>query len=377
MADSTADFLQDYQALARNAWDAWARQLQQAGAAAPTPASAAPAAAGATLERTLDGVRGYMNWLQGMMANTMAPGGDWQRQLPQWFGGANGPFAQAFAGIDSAGAQGFGEQWQAWMRAAQQTGLAPGQGPAGPVPAFGLDREQQMQQQELAQALLAAAQAAGRYQALLQRAAADGMQRLQGKLAQHAEPGQQIDSLKDLYDLWVDVAEEAYAEVALTEEFRTAYGDMVNAQMHVRQLQQKHVEAFCQQLGMPTRSEVSSLGQRMQALRRGLRAVAGAADGSLSDRFDALRRELDGLKQQLARSRPAPAPRAPARRPATGKAAAAKRSRAAATATKPPARRKQAAGTSAGSPAGGIRGAAKPRRGTAAKPARKLSGKRK
>lgn len=365
MADSTADFLQDYQALARNTWDAWTRQLQMAGAAAPTQANAAPAAAGATLERTLDGVRGYMNWLQGMLANTMAPGGDWQRQLPQWFGGANEPFAQAFAGIDTAGAQGFVEQWQAWMQAAQQTGVVPGQGHTGPVPAFGLDREQQMQQQELAQALLAATQAAGRYQALLQRAAADGMQRLQGKLAQHTEPGQQIDSLKALYDLWVDAAEEAYAEIALTEEFRTVYGDMVNAQMRVRQLQQKHVEAFCRQLGVPTRSEVSSLGQRVQALRRDLRATAGAADGSLSARLEALRRELDGLKQQLARQRPAS--RTAARRPAAGRAAAAKRNPAAAT--KPSARRKQGAGKRAGVPAGAPR--------AAAKPARSPSGKRK
>jgi hypothetical protein len=375
MADSTADFLQDYQALARNTWDAWTRQLQMAGAAAPTQANAAPAAAGATLEGTRDGVRGDMYLLPGMLAKTLAPGGDWQRQLPQWFGGANEPFAQAFAGIDTAGAQGFVEQWQAWMQAAQQTGVVPGQGHTGPVPAFGLDREQQMQQQDLARALLTAAQATGRYQALLQRAATDGLQRLQGKLAQHAEPGQQIDSLKGLYDLWVDAAEEAYAEVALTEEFRAVYGDMVNAQMHVRQLQQKHVEAFCQQLGLPTRSEVSSLGQRVQALRRDLRAMA--ADGGLPARFDALRRELDELKQQLARQRPARAPRTAARRPVAGNAAAAKRSRTTATAAKPPARRKQAAGIRGGPPAGGGRGAAPPRRGAAAKPARSPSGKRK
>jgi hypothetical protein len=239
-----------------------------------------------------------------------------------------------------------------------------------------------MQQQELAQALLAAAQATGRYQALLQRAAADGMQRLQDKLAQHAAPGQQIDSLKGLYDLWVDAAEEAYAEIALTEEFRAAYGDMVNSQMHVRQLQQKHIEALCQQLGMPTRSEVSSLGQRVQALRRDLRATAGTAGGALSDQLEDLRRELDELKQQKARQRPASAPRAAIRRPAAGGAATAKRSRAKATAAKPaaksPAKRKPAAaGKRAGAPASSARGAAKPRRAAAVKPARRPSGKRK
>lgn len=387
MADPTTDFLQDYQSLARQTWDAWALQLQQSTA----PAEAIRRHAGAvsaneTLERTLDGVRGYMDWMQGTMASSMSPSGDWQTQLQRWFGSANPTFAQAFAGIDSTGAQGFAQQWKTWMQAAQRGGMSPqGSGPAAPIPAFGLDREQHMQQQELVQAMLAAAQAAARYQTLLQRAGAEGMRRLQDKLGEHAEPGRQIESLKGLYDLWVDAAEEAYAETALTDEFRTVYGEMVNTQMRVRQLQLKHTEALCQQLGMPTRSEISSLGNRLQKLRREVRAGAGVdGGGSALDQLDLLRRELAELKRQVgprkARvARKAPSTKRPdaARKRATTKRASAAVKPKPAVASKAPPQGKQAKRKREVAQKNADRKTPKARGTVAAKTARSASSKRK
>ena len=278
MADPANDFIRDYQALAQQSWDAWARQLQQQ---QPQPAvnpfftpPAAPTSSSDTLERTLAGLKGYFDWMQGAAAGgAAAQPTDWRQQLQQMFGGASQPFAQAFCGIDSAGAEGFSRQWQSWMQAAQHSGFGDLPGTHGPTPAFGLNREQQMQQQATAAAIMESLQASARYQALIQRANKQGMERLQDKLAQHTDPGRQVDSLKALYDLWVDSAEEAYAEIALSDEFRDAYGDMVNKQMHVRQLQQKQTEQMCQQLGVPSRTEVSSLGERLQALRRELAAL--------------------------------------------------------------------------------------------------------
>jgi len=277
MAEQASDFLKNYQALAQQSWDAWTRQLQQQQQPAANPfftPPAAPASGSDTLERTLAGLKGYFDWMQGAVASGAAQPGDWRQQLQQLFGGASQPFTQAFGGIDSgAGAEGFARQWQSWMQTAQHSGFGDLPGAHGPTPAFGLNREQQMQQQAMTTAIMASLQASARYQALIQRANKQGMERLQDKLAQHAEPGRQIDSLKALYDLWVDAAEEAYAEIALSDEFRAAYGEMVNTQMHVRQLQLQQTEQICRQLGMPTRSEVSSLGERLQALRRELASL--------------------------------------------------------------------------------------------------------
>jgi len=304
MADPANDFIRDYQTLAQQSWDAWTRQLQQQ---QPQPVAnpfftppPTPASGNDTLERTLAGLKGYFDWMQGAAVNgAAAQPVDWRQQLQQLFGGASQPFAQAFGGIDSAGAEGFARQWQSWMQAAQHGGFGDLPGMHGPTPAFGQDREQQMKQQAMAAAVLESLQASARYQALIQRSNAQAMQRLQDKLAERAEPGRQIDSLKALYDLWVDAAEEAYAEIALTDEFREVYGEMVNAQMRVRQMQQQQTEQFCRQLGVPTRSEVSSLGERLQSLRREFRASQASSSGGPADEIMALRRELAALKRQI------------------------------------------------------------------------------
>ncbi len=303
MADPANDFIKDYQTLAQRSWDTWARQFQQPPAANPFAPPPAPAAGNDTLERTLAGLKGYFDWMQAAASGGAAqPAPDWRQQLQQMFGGASQPFAQAFGGIDSAGAEGFMRQWQSWMQAARHSGFGDLPGTHGPTPAFGLNREQQMQQQALAAAWLESVQASARYQELIQRANTQGMLRLQGKLA---EPGRQIDSLKALYDLWVDASEEAYAEIALSDEFREVYGEMVNTQMRARQLQQQQTEQICQQLGMPTRSEVSSLGERLQGLRREFRASQSGPSTDHADEIMALRRELAALKRQLAGARAA------------------------------------------------------------------------
>jgi hypothetical protein len=122
--------------------------------------------------------------------------------------------------------------------------------------------------------------------------------------------------------LWVDASEEAYAGIALSEEFRDAYGEMVNTQMRVRQLQQKQTEQICQQLGVPTRSEVSSMGERLQALRREFRATQAGTTGDHADEIVALRREVAALKRQLGSAsvaKPVPKKTAKAKSPAVAK----------------------------------------------------------
>ena len=310
MSDQANDVMKQYQAWAQQSWEAWMQSLQvplAAGHAAPS---------GDLLSRALGGLKSYADWLQAAatsgLAGQAAGQGDWQQNLRQLFMGAGQPFAQAFAGIDNAAAHGFAQQWQSWLQAAQ-----PRYGEWGAAfdvgPAFGYTRERQLQNQALVEAMREYADASARYQSLILRANAEGFERLQQKLQQQVEPGRQVDSLKALYDLWVDAAEEAYAEIALSDEFRDVYGAMVNAQMHVRKLQQRQLDAWCRELGMPTRSEVDSLGKRVQELRRQLQSVAGGGSRrapSSEPELDVLRAEVAALKRKLAsRTESVPSPK--------------------------------------------------------------------
>ena len=318
MSGQAGDFIKDWQVLAQQSWDAWLRQLQ------PPPAAAPPPVGNEALERTLAGLKGCFDWMQGVAAaGASQPGADWQSLLRAWAGSGNQPFTQAFNGIDNAAAQGFVQQWQAWLQSMQASGFAaPGAAANGPVPAFGLHREQVMQQQELLAAIQAALEANARYQALIQQANAKGLERLQAQLAQRDAASPPIESLKALYDLWVDAAEDAYAEIALSDEFRSVYGEMVNTQMRVRQLQQHQTGQWCRELGLPTREEVSAIGERLQQLRRDLRKQGGSG---VADEVLALRREVTALKRELAAALAEPKPKAAAKRAtATAKAPARK-----------------------------------------------------
>lgn len=302
MADQASDVLKDYQALAQQSWDAWTRYLQQQATSASAGAQGAGSSHGMhgddLMARSLAALKGYNEWLQGAVGSGLGQGPvDWQQGLQNLFSSLGGqPFAHAFAAIDSEAARSFSQMWQSWLQ--HSASGAPGfHVDVEHMAAFGFTRERQLQQQAMAAAMQEYLDWSGQYQALIQRANTEGFERLQAKLAELADSARQIDSLKALYDLWVDGVEEAYAQIALSEEFRHIYGEMTNAQSRLRQLQQQQLETLCRELGMPTRSEVSALGKRLHELRREVRGQ-GAPDAS--DDVAALRAEVAALKRQLA-----------------------------------------------------------------------------
>lgn len=320
MSDQGNDFLKDYQAFAQQSWDAWMRYLQQPGASTPFGAPFAASPHDDLLTRSLASLKAYGSWLQQAAGAAGTPGfgpmmGNWQQPaaMQPFLAAFNQPFAQTVAGIDSTSAFGLEHQWQSWLQAMQRAGMngmgnmggMNGMGTMPGLPAFGLTREMQLDQQALAAAINEYMQISARYQALLQQVNTKGIARLQEMLGQRMEPGKQPDSMKALYDLWVDAMEEAYAQMALSDEYRDVFGAMVNAQMQVRKLQQQQTEQMCRELGIPTRSEVHSLGQRVQQLRRDLQARKHQEAHASTTDIDALQAEIAELKRELAASKAA------------------------------------------------------------------------
>lgn len=379
------DWLNQWQGLSQNVLNAWQGLARQAGAPAPqapqppwaegfeqwarlfAPGSGAQSE---TIERIVDSAKGYAAFMQGALAAAANGGGaGWNEAFRNGFGipgaasmpfdsglldamksmqGQGGSFLAGLGAMRLPADAGLGEL-KAWMS----------------LPDFGPAREHQERYQKTAVAWVEYQEALGRYNALMLKASQRGFELFEGKLTEREQPGRQIDSLRALYDLWVDAAEDGYAEVALSTEFREAYGALVNAQMRLRSLIQHEVERVSGDLGMPTRSEVDNLGERLQALRREVRAQGGGSD--LAREITRLRAEVAALKAArkpaaaAATQAPAPVRAAPARnkpRRAARKAAA-----------KPPARRAVAA-TAPGSFSSRIAKFADASLGRARKPAR-------
>ena len=282
-----------------------------------------------------DGMRYWNDWLQ-----SMAPAGDgaagagfpWREGIEQWtrlvsgqaapqvqelgarfqfqagdWLGAMQQVAARFAGRDTSAAevaaawreavQGQGDALLGWMLDAARGGNAsadqpelreflrgfapgfPGMGDAAwlNAPAFGPAREHQARWQELLRFQRAHQQQMEAYVEAIRGVLDDAFERFEAKLGEHEAPGTQLTSARAMFDLWIDAAEEAYAAMAMSEEFQALYAELANSQMRLRAATRQELERASEAMGVPTRTEMDAAHRRIAELERQLRRMATAA----------------------------------------------------------------------------------------------------
>jgi class III poly(R)-hydroxyalkanoic acid synthase PhaE subunit len=287
MSSSTFDPAADFSQLARQYWSAWSEFGGKPQASQALPgwkdglawwtqlAGQGRGDVDAALERMNSQAGHWFGAMQelaagfaGREASASDVGKAWRDML-----GAQGgnPLAAMFTKMGGQDAHGI----DAWMAQAAPF-LAGLRGEARTLlhlPAFGLAREHQERVQQLAQAQLDYQERNNDYLGLLARAGQDAFARFERKLAEHSEPGRQIESARALFDVWIDAAEEAWAAIALTVEYREIYGRLVNAQMLLRSRVQREIEVAAGAFGLPTRSEIDASHRKLAALEREMRAL--------------------------------------------------------------------------------------------------------
>ena len=304
-----ADASNDFAALTRQYLDLWGQALRSANVQ-PMAGTSVPGMAG------MAGMRDVLEaWTRqagfgGAMEHFSRQSSDWYAQMQQvaaqfsgrdhraadvaaaWreaFAGAN-PFASLMEGMRGPGLESIAQWSEAGMPSLH--GLRAETAAAMRMPAFGFTREHQERLQALALAQLRWQEAQQDYAKLMGTASRDAFSRFESKLADHEEPGRQISSVRGLFDLWVEAAEEAWAELALSPEYRHAFGALVNAQMRQRAAAQAIGEQVASTYGWPERGELDSAHRKIAELERQVRriqrpspvsaagdSVAGGAEG--------------------------------------------------------------------------------------------------
>jgi polyhydroxyalkanoate synthase subunit PhaE len=165
------------------------------------------------------------------------------------------------------------------------------------APGLGYTREEQAQYQDLMRRNLDYQRAMQEYMGFFGKLGVKSVQRLRDFMQTRAASGEPIDSARALYDNWVGCCEAVYAEEVSTPEYSRIHGQLVNAQMKVKQRMSHLVDEALGAMNMPTRSELRTLQDRMQEARRENKR---------------LRRDLDGIKRQLLDRAATPAARPPA-----------------------------------------------------------------
>ncbi|WP_171033492.1 poly(R)-hydroxyalkanoic acid synthase subunit PhaE [Thermomonas fusca] len=323
MADTTNDFA----ALTRQYLDLWGQALR---GSAPQPIAAVGVPGlNDMLEawtRQSDGQPGF----GAALGHFSRQSSDWYAQMQQvaarfsgrdhsagdvaaaWreaFAGSN-PFAGLMEGMRGPGLESIAQWGEAGMPSLH--GLRAETAAAMRMPAFGFSREHQERLQALALAQLRWQEAQQDYGMLMAKASRDAFSRFESKLANHEEPGQQINSVRALFDLWVEAAEESWAELALSQEYRHAFGALVNAQMRQRAAAQAIGEQVASTYGWPERGELDSAHRKIAELERQLRrmqrAPAPAAAGDVELRQPPPKRTPAAKQPPAAKVAPAKAP---------------------------------------------------------------------
>ncbi len=285
---------------ARQYWAAWGDAMRhgQAGAAAQQP----PPTSGSDAPQDW---RKAVDWWSQVLPTQAAPQAQeaidrFRTQAGDWFGTMQQVAAQ-FAGRDTSAnevadawrqaVQGQGEQLMQWtlgsLRGGSPGGFDPWlqdaaqalqkwreeNAPWLDMPAFGLNRNHQSRLQKLARAQQEFQAQSEAYGEQLKASIEQAFARFASKLSEHESSGSQLTSARALFDLWIEAAEESYADVALSEQFGKVYGGFANALMRLRAALQEEVEQLSERFGMPTRSEMDAAHRRIAELERLVRRM--------------------------------------------------------------------------------------------------------
>lgn len=110
----------------------------------------------------------------------------------------------------------------------------------------------------------------------------------------------EITSLRELYDLWISIAEQAYAEKVMTKQYSQAFGHYINASARLRKASQKIASDLAEAMNLPNRRELDAIISRQHRLEAEVRALGKPAVHTtdytdLEFRIEALSQRLDGV----------------------------------------------------------------------------------
>lgn len=164
------------------------------------------------------------------------------------------------------------------------------------APAVGFNRESQERLQDLAQLGANYQEAMDDYLEAFAKQGIESVTALRARVASLREGGKKISTLRELYDLWVDVNEEVYGKFAMTDEYQVVYGDLVNALMALKQGINAELDSAYEAANLPTRKDLNAAFQKQQEIRRENR--------TLRKQLQELARKVDALSAASASTDP-------------------------------------------------------------------------
>ncbi len=115
-------------------------------------------------------------------------------------------------------------------------------------------------------------------------------------VGEHETTSSSPKTMREIYDLWVECGEEAYAEFVGTEEYAQANANLINTLMACKRYEQQMTDSWLSLLNMPTRKELDTFSLRMQQMRRELKILQTK---QATNEIDILTCQINGLRAEL------------------------------------------------------------------------------
>jgi len=164
-----------------------------------------------------------------------------------------------------------------------------------------VNKKWQEQVQQGSQLWLAYQTAQEAYTALFSRIGLRTIDCLRDEMAHQIKQGKSFETLRAVYDLWIDCGEKTYGEFVMTEEYGKIYANLINSLMAWKQYERQRIDEWVAAFNIPTRHEFEIMTKRIQQMRREQKMLQSTLQSSpslkeLQAEIQALRRELTLLK---------------------------------------------------------------------------------
>jgi class III poly(R)-hydroxyalkanoic acid synthase PhaE subunit len=146
------------------------------------------------------------------------------------------------------------------------------------VPALGLTRERQEALQRLQRLFTDYFEQHGALAMLWNEVIADALRRLGETMAARFQKNELPQTPRQLYDLWVECAEAAYANMAHSPRYAKAQAELGNTVAKMRIEQRALIESVSRELDLPTRSELNTVHRRLKDMKAELRRLRAEFD---------------------------------------------------------------------------------------------------
>lgn len=108
-----------------------------------------------------------------------------------------------------------------------------------------------------------------------------------------------ITNLRELYDLWIDVAESAYRKRAMTDDYARTFGRVINANSRSRNAWQTLLNDYQEALNLPSRREIDSLIARQAELAARVSELEATASPHVAEELSTRHTDLAARVAEL------------------------------------------------------------------------------